>query len=56
MLSLSKVEPVEGGVALRELDPRDPGQGEVRVKVGAAGLCGTDMQIYNWAPRIARRM
>ena len=26
------------------------------LKVAAAGICGTDMQIYKWAPRMARRM
>lgn len=56
MLSLCKVEAVKGGIALRETEPRDPGPGEIRLKVAAAGICGTDMQIYNWAPRMARRM
>ena len=57
MLALCKTEPVEGGgVAVREWEPRDAGPGEIRLKVGAAGICGTDMQIFNWAPRMARRM
>ncbi len=45
-----------GGIALRGMEPRDPGSGEILIRVGAAGICGTDMQIYNWAPRMARRM
>lgn len=56
MLALCKTEPVVGGVEVRDWEPRDAGPGEIRLKVGAAGICGTDMQIYNWAPRMARRM
>ena len=55
-MSLQKIAPEIGGIALRETDPREPGPGEVSIRVGAAGICGTDMQIYNWAPRMARRM
>ena len=56
MLSLQKIAPEVGGIALRETEPREPGHGEILIRVGAAGICGTDMQIYNWAPRMARRM
>ena len=56
MLSLQKIAPDVGGIALREMERRDPGPGELLIRVGAAGICGTDMQIYNWAPRMARRM
>ena len=56
MLALCKTEARPGGIALREREPRDPGPGEIRVAVAAAGICGTDMQIYDWAPRMARRM
>ena len=56
MLSLQKIAPEVGGIALREMEPREPGPGEILIRVGAAGICGTDMQIYNWAPRMARRM
>ncbi|MDE0172271.1 MAG: alcohol dehydrogenase catalytic domain-containing protein [Defluviicoccus sp.] len=56
MLSLQKIVPEIGGIALREIEPREPGPGEISIRVGAAGICGTDMQIYNWAPRMARRM
>ena len=56
MLSLQKIAPEAGGIAVREMEPREPGPGEILIRVGAAGICGTDMQIYNWAPRMARRM
>lgn len=56
MQALCKVAEGPGAVALRPFEPRDAGPGEIRVALGAAGICGTDMQIYNWAPRMARRM
>lgn len=56
MLAVCKVEAVRGGIAVLEREPRTPGPGEIRIRVGAAGVCGTDMQIYYWAPRMARRM
>lgn len=56
MLAVCKVQEGEGGIAVEERDPRDPGPGEILIKVAAAGICGTDMQIYYWAPRMARRM
>ena len=56
MLALCKVEALEGGIGLREIGMPEPGAGEIRLKIAAAGICGTDMQIYKWAPRMARRM
>jgi len=56
MLAVCKVQEGEGGIAVEERDPRNPGPGEILIKVAAAGICGTDMQIYYWAPRMARRM
>jgi len=56
MLAVCKVKEGEGGIAIEDREPRDPEAGEILIKVAAAGICGTDMQIYNWAPRMARRM
>ena len=56
MLAVCKVQPGEGGIEVCEREPREPQSGEILVKVAAAGICGTDMQIYYWAPRMARRM
>jgi threonine 3-dehydrogenase len=54
--AVCKTEPGRGGIAVCEREMRDPGPGEIRLKVAAAGICGTDMQIFHWAPRMARRM
>ena len=56
MQALCKVEPAVGGIAIREVEQRSPGAGEIGIRVAAAGICGTDMQIWRWAPRMARRM
>ena len=56
MQALCKTVATEGGIELRDFQPRDPGPDEIRVKVAVAGICGTDMQIFHWAPRMARRM
>lgn len=56
MLTVCKLEPVAGGVGIAEREPARPGPGEIRIKVAAAGICGTDMQIYYWAPRMQSRM
>lgn len=56
MQALSKTADGIGGLGLTEHDVPEPGPGEFRLKVAAAGICGTDMQIYHWAPRMARRM
>lgn len=48
MFGLSKIENGVGGIALTEHAEPDAGPGEIRLKVAAAGICGTDMQIYHW--------
>jgi threonine 3-dehydrogenase len=56
MLTLVKTAAAVASIELRPGEPRAPGPGEILLKVQAAGVCGTDMQIYHWAPRMARRM
>lgn len=41
---------------MREYDPREPGEGEILVKVLAAGVCGTDMQLYHGYGALAQRL
>lgn len=56
MLAVCKTSAAFGGISVRDCEPRDAGPGEIRIKMKAAGICGTDIQIYNWAPRMARRI
>jgi len=56
MLAMSKMQPAVGGVEICEIAEPQPLAGEVRVKVAATGMCGTDMHIYKWVPDIARLM
>jgi threonine 3-dehydrogenase len=56
MLALSKVAPGTGGLAVQRHEVREPGPGEMLVKVHAAGVCGTDMQIYHGLGSFAKRV
>src|SRR6266567_5559350 len=50
MKALQKTRP-SFGLELREVAaPGSPGSGEVIVAVGATGVCGTDIHIYEWTP------
>jgi threonine 3-dehydrogenase len=48
MLALRKVAPVFGLEYREVARPSDPAEGEVIVAVGATGVCGTDVHIYEW--------
>lgn len=56
MVALRKVAAEPGGLSLDEISVPVPGPGEVCVEVAYAGICGTDLHIYNWVPfmRFAR--
>ena len=56
MLALSKVTAGPNGLALRECEPKAPAAGEIQLKVIAAGVCGTDMQIYHGYGAFAQRV
>ena len=57
MLGVCKTKPEPGGIELREnLAVGEPGPGEIRLRVGATGICGTDLHIYHWVPWAAARM
>jgi threonine 3-dehydrogenase len=56
MLALNKVQAGVNGLAVMERDVREPGAGEMLVKVYAAGVCGTDMQIYHGSGAFAQRV
>ena len=51
MLALRKVERVVDGLSLDEIEaPGSPPPGYAKIKVNKAGICGTDLAIFNWAP------
>jgi threonine 3-dehydrogenase len=51
MLALRKTAPAINGITLDDIaQPDVPPPGYARIKVGKAGICGTDLAIYNWAP------
>lgn len=54
MQALCKTGLTPGAMEIRSLPVPEPGAGEVRVRVAAGGVCGTDMHIYRGAPEIAR--
>ncbi|MCW5978544.1 MAG: zinc-binding dehydrogenase [Bryobacteraceae bacterium] len=50
-----KVAPGVGNVELRDIAEPEPGPGQVKIHVHAAGICGTDLHIYydefrSWPP------
>ena len=47
MKALLKVAPGVGNVEVREVPEPRPGPGEVMIGVQAAGICGTDLHIYD---------
>lgn len=48
MLALRKTAP-SPGLDLQEVDePGRPGAGEVLIEVAAAGICGSDVHVYEW--------
>ena len=51
MLALRKVERVVDGLSLDEIEvPGSPPPGCAKIKVNNAGICGTDLAVFNWAP------
>jgi len=55
MKAIMKVAPGVGKVELRDIVEPQPGPGQVKLRVRAAGLCGTDLHIYkdefrSWPP------
>jgi threonine 3-dehydrogenase len=51
MLAYAKVAPETNGLALIHKEVRSPDAGEILIRMSAAGICGSDVQIYKWAPR-----
>ncbi len=48
MFAIAKTEAAVGLSPIQTSYPEKPAVGDVQIKVHYAGLCGTDMHIYNW--------
>lgn len=48
MKAVIKYAEGEGNLELREVPEPDMGENEVKIKVEAAGICGSDLHIYKW--------
>ena len=44
------VRNTDDGIAVLGIDATEPGPGEVRVRVRAAGICGSDLHLVEWGP------
>ena len=55
MRAIAKVRP-EPGVEIVDAEEPDTGPGEVKIKLEAASVCGTDLHIYSWDPWAANRI
>lgn len=56
MRAIAKLARAEASVGLIDAPTPTAGPGEVLIRVAAAGICGTDMAIYDWAPRMQPRV
>jgi L-iditol 2-dehydrogenase len=56
MRALAKVAEGEGNLALLEVPETPPGPGQVKIKIKAGGICGTDVGIYSgkWPVKMPR--
>jgi len=53
--AIAKVRP-EPGVEIVEVDEPEVGRGEVKIRLEAASVCGTDLHIYSWDQWAASRI
>lgn len=56
MKAFAVVEPQPRSARLVDLPEPTPGPNDVLIKIDVAGICGTDMKVYEWAPAIAARV
>lgn len=54
MKAFVKTRPEIGGAEYMDFDDPRKQKGEVVIEVKAAGICGTDMHLYDWADNIIR--
>ncbi len=56
MLAVAKLKQAKACVGVIDAPTPEPNQDEVLIEIAAAGICGTDMAIFNWAPRMQSRI
>lgn len=56
MRAVAKLAKAEANVGVIDAPEPEAGPGEALIRVSAAGICGTDMAIYDWAPRMQPRV
>ena len=56
MLAVAKIKQAEASVGVIDAPSPTLSPGHVLIQITAAGICGTDMAIYNWAPRMQSRI
>ncbi len=49
MLAVQKTSPEAGLTLVQVAEPAAPGAGEVLIEVAAAGICGSDVHVYDWS-------
>ena len=54
MKVFAKVRPEPGGAEFIDFDVPQFGPQEILIEVKAAGICGTDIHLYDWADRMVR--
>jgi len=54
MKAFVKVRPEPVGAEYRSIDIPEIGSDQILVEVKAAGLCGTDLHVYDWADNVVR--
>ncbi len=55
MIGLCKTKAGKGNIELREIKDPVPAENEVLIHVKAAGICGSDIHIYNWDTQVAMK-
>jgi len=56
MLAVAKLKQAKACVGVIDAPTPEPKQGEVLIEIAAAGICGTDMAIFNWTSRMQSRI
>ncbi len=55
MRAVLKDIPEANHISIKEVDPPEPAKGCLRVKVEAAGICGSDLHAYHWTKDYEKR-